>query len=80
MTIILESLIAKGRRTTRPKEQRYASCGLADLSSHEETHDKIVKNGKIRNDGRAKRLFALAIAKKILLLSQEFELLKLKTH
>lgn len=34
MAKVLESLIAKGRRTKRPPEQKEVAFGLADLSTH----------------------------------------------
>lgn len=34
MAKVLESLIAKGRRARRPREQKEVAFGLADLSTH----------------------------------------------
>jgi len=34
MARVLESLIAKGRRARRPREQKEVAFGLADLSTH----------------------------------------------
>jgi hypothetical protein len=36
MAKVLEALIAKGRRTKRPPEQKEVAFGLADLSTHGE--------------------------------------------
>ena len=34
MSKLLETLIARGRRVRRPKEQREVAFGMADLSTH----------------------------------------------
>jgi Armadillo/beta-catenin-like repeat len=71
MAKVLEALIAKGRRVRRPREQKEVAFGLADLSTHEELHDRIVKKGGVRTliellrrsqDAEAQRFSALAIA------------------
>ena len=71
MAKVLEGLIAKGRRVRHPREQREVAFGLADLSTHEEMHDRIVKKGGIKsllnilmssNDIEAQRFAALCIA------------------
>lgn len=71
MAKVLEALIAKGRRVRRPREQKEVAFGLADLSTHEELHDRIVKKGGIRSllellrrsqDAEAQRFSALCIA------------------
>ena len=36
MAKVLEALIAKGRRSKRPQEQKEIAFGLADLSTHGE--------------------------------------------
>lgn len=38
MAKVLESLIAKGRRARRPREQKEVAFGLADLSTHRKLH------------------------------------------
>ena len=40
MAKVLETLIARGRRVRRPKEQREVAFGLADLSTHPEVHQR----------------------------------------
>lgn len=71
MAKVLEALIAKGRRVRRPREQKEVAFGLADLSTHEELHDRIVRKGAIRSllellkrsqDAEAQRFSALCIA------------------
>ena len=71
MAKVLEALIAKGRRVRRPREQREVSFGLADLSTHPELHERIVKKGGIKSllnllthaqDAAAQRFSALAMA------------------
>ncbi|CAM9299409.1 unnamed protein product, partial [Discosporangium mesarthrocarpum] len=71
MAKVLEALIAKGRRVRRPREQKEVAFGLADLSTHEELHERIVKKGGIRSileilrrsqDAEAQRFSALCIA------------------
>lgn len=71
MAKVLEALIAKGRRVKRPREQKEVAFGLADLSTHEELHDRIVKKGGIRSllellqrcqDVEAQRFSVLCIA------------------
>lgn len=47
MAKVLETLIAKGRRVKRPKDQREVAFGLADLSTHGELHLKIVQKGGV---------------------------------
>jgi hypothetical protein len=71
MAKVLEALIAKGRRVRRPREQKEVAFGIADLSTHEELHERIVKKGGIKSlinlmtkssDAEAQRFSALAIA------------------
>ena len=71
MAKVLEALIAKGRRVRRPREQKEVAFGLADLSTHEELHERIVKKGGCKSliqllmkssDQEAQRFSALAIA------------------
>lgn len=71
MAKVLEALIAKGRRVKRPREQKEVAFGLADLSTHEELHDRIVNKGGIRSllellqqcqDVEARRFSVLCIA------------------
>lgn len=71
MAKVLEALIAKGRRVRRPREQKEVAFGLADLSTHEELHGRIVKKGGIisllellrrSQDAEAQRFSALCIA------------------
>ena len=71
MAKVLEALIAKGRRVRRPREQKEVAFGLADLSTHEELHERIVKKGGCKSliqllmkstDNEAQRFAALAIA------------------
>ena len=71
MAKVLEALIAKGRRAKRPREQKEVAFGLADLSTHEELHERIVKKGGVKSliylienspDNEAQRFAALALA------------------
>ena len=71
MAKVLEALIAKGRRVRRPREQKEVAFGLADLSTHEELHERIVKKGGCKSliqlltkssDAEAQRFSALALA------------------
>jgi hypothetical protein len=71
MAKVLEALIAKGRRVRRPREQKEVAFGLADLSTHEELHERIVKKGGCKSliqllmkssDQEAQRFSALALA------------------
>ena len=71
MAKVLEALIAKGRRVRRPREQKEVAFGLADLSTHEELHERIVKKGGSKSliqlltkssDAEAQRFSALALA------------------
>ena len=71
MAKVLESLIAKGRRATRPKDQKETAFGLADLSTHEDLLERIVQKGGIKSllviltrsiDADAQRFAALALA------------------
>lgn len=71
MAKVLEALIAKGRRVRRPQEQKEVAFGLADLSTHEELLDRMVKKGGTRSllellrrsqDAEAQRFSALCIA------------------
>lgn len=66
----LESLIARGRRVRRPREQREVAFGLADLSTHQEVHVRMVQKGGCRSlihllerssDQEAQRFAALAL-------------------
>ena len=70
MAKVLEALVAKGRRARHPREQKEVAFGLADLSTHEELHERIVKKGGIQSllvllrsqDTEAQRFSALCIA------------------
>ena len=71
MAKVLEALIAKGRRAKRPREQKEVSFGLADLSTHPELHERMVKKGAVKSliqllttsqDAEAQRFSALALA------------------
>jgi kinesin family protein 5 len=71
MAKVLESLIAKGRRAGRPKDQKEIAFGLADLSTHEDLLERIVQKGGIKSllilltrstETDAQRFSALAIA------------------
>ena len=70
MSKLLESLIARGRRVRRPREQREVAFGLADLSTHTEVHTRLVQKGGIKSliklleksaDQEAQRFAALAL-------------------
>jgi len=67
----LEALIAQARRAKRPRDQKEVAFGLADLSTHEELHDRIVKKGGVvslmvliekTQDAEAQRFAALGLA------------------
>lgn len=71
MANVLEGLIAKGRRVHHIREQREVAFGLADLSTHEELHQRMVKKGAVKTlihlltssrDIEAQRFSALALA------------------
>ena len=68
---ILVSLVAKGRRARKPREQKEISFGLADLSGDEELLEKFEHYGAIKallglfvksQDSDAQRFAALALA------------------
>eukprot|EP01041_Mallomonas_annulata_P002251 gene2251-4374_t len=70
MAKVLESLIAKGRRARRPREQKEVAFGLADLSTHEELLERLVQKGGTKSllllltkskDTDAQRFAALAL-------------------
>ena len=70
MSKLLESLIARGRRVRRPREQREVAFGLADLSTHTEVHVRLVQKGGVKSllkllekspDQEAQRFSALAL-------------------
>ena len=70
MSKLLETLIARGRRVRRPREQREVAFGLADLSTHAEVHVRMVQKGGVKSliqllersaDQEAQRFSALAI-------------------
>jgi hypothetical protein len=71
MANVLERLVAKGRRVHNAKDQREVAFGLADLSTHEELHHRIVQKGGIKTlihlltesrDVETQRFSALALA------------------
>ena len=71
MAKVLETLIARGRRVRRPKDQREVAFGLADLSTHQELHIRMVTKGGVKSlvsllerssDQEAQRFSALALA------------------
>lgn len=71
MAKVLESLIAKGRRATRPKDQKEIAFGLADLSTHSDLLERIVQKGGVKSllviltrsvEADAQRFAALALA------------------
>ena len=68
---VLESLVARGRRVRNFRETREVTFGLADLSTHAELHERIVKKGGVETlvnilitaqDAEAQQFAALAIA------------------
>eukprot|EP01032_Pedospumella_encystans_P029801 gene29801-33641_t len=70
MSKILEALIAKGRKSNRPQEQKEVAFGLADLSTHEELLERLVQKGggksllillTTSHDTDAQRFAALAL-------------------
>lgn len=71
MSNVLERLVAKGRRIHHARDQREVAFGLADLSTHEELHHRIVRKGGVKTlihllttsrDVEAQRFSALALA------------------
>lgn len=71
MSKVLEALVAKGRQARRPREQKEVAFGLADLSTHEEMHERILNKGGIKtlvqllvtsSDIDTQKFSALAIA------------------
>lgn len=70
-TKILESLIARGRRVRRPKDQREVAFGLASLSTHQEDHIRMQQKGACKSlihllerssDQEAQRFAALYVS------------------
>ena len=67
----MEALIAKARRCKRPKDQKETAFGLADLSTHRETLEKLARKGGVESlvillmnskDMDCQRLCALALS------------------
>ena len=71
MSKVLESLVARGRRVRNFRETREVTFGLADLSTHPDVHERLVKKGGIETlvhilitaqDAEAQQFAALAVA------------------
>jgi hypothetical protein len=70
MSRVLEALIARGRRVRRPREQREVAFSLANLSTQQDQHVRLVEKGGIISllfllqkspDPEAQRFAALAL-------------------
>eukprot|EP00924_Labyrinthula_sp_SR-Ha-C_P006206 snap_masked-scaffold_63-processed-gene-0.43-mRNA-1 protein AED:1.00 eAED:1.00 QI:0/-1/0/0/-1/1/1/0/4272 len=66
----IETLVARARRVRRPKEQRDVAFGLAELSTKQELHLKLMQKGAIKSllllltkskDAEAHRMASLAL-------------------
>ena len=71
MASVLESLVARGRRVRNYRDQREVCFGLADLSTDQSVHERLVRKGGIgtlsnllatAQDAEAQQFAALGIA------------------
>ena len=71
MSKVLESLVARGRRTKNFREQREITFGLADLATRTDIHERLVRKGGVitlvdilstSQDAEAQQFAAIAIA------------------